>query len=115
MGQLTPADQRNIPYHMTSHSAYKVGRKVIQGVAAHDLAEYQSAGGEQLSSFALLIFLGLNFPLFVVYIIIVINNNIDITIIIKFSLSQFPSFLDFTLPIIFHLSCWGRGSEGPAV
>lgn len=39
-------DQRNIPYHMTSWSGNKFGKKVVQGPDAHELVEYQSAGGE---------------------------------------------------------------------
>lgn len=62
-------DQRNIPYLMISWSANKFGRKVVQGSAVHELVEYQSADAEQLFPFALLLFLGLYFPFFVIYIL----------------------------------------------
>ena len=49
LGQLTPTDQRDIPYHMTSCSVYKLqgaGRGAV--IAAWELAGYQSVGGKQL-------------------------------------------------------------------
>lgn len=64
---MEPTDQRNIPYHMTSWSANKFGRKVVQGPAVHELVGYQSADGEQLFSLALLLFLGLYFPLLFIF------------------------------------------------
>jgi len=38
LGQLSPADQRDIPDHMASRSAIKVGGKVDGGAAAQGLA-----------------------------------------------------------------------------
>lgn len=47
----------------------------------------------------------ISFSLLFIFLIVIISS----ISIIKFSLPQFPYFLDFTLPIIFHLSCWDKG------
>jgi len=62
---MTPPDQRDIPHHMTSSSAIKLGGWTVAGPAvAHGLAWHPSVGGEQLFSFASLVFLGFGEVLF---------------------------------------------------
>jgi len=62
-GQLSPADQKDIPYHNGVILSNKTRGEVGEWAAARGLAGHQSVGGEQLFSFALLVFLGFYFSL----------------------------------------------------
>jgi len=63
-------DQRDVPYHVTSCSAIKlggVGSGGVRGASAGEQAEHLSVGGEQLFSFASL---GFYFAPFVIFLFI---------------------------------------------
>ena len=57
-GQLTQTGQRDIPYHVTSCSVYKLGGVSWEMVtAARELAGHWSVGGEQLRCASLILYI----------------------------------------------------------
>lgn len=101
-GQRSPGDSR--PYNLLLGNKLREG---WLGAAGQGPAGHQSAGGEELFSFASL-FLGFYSSLFVILLFITIYNYHLISII-KLFVSQITSFLTFTLPVLFPPSCWGSG------
>lgn len=100
LGQLTPGDPKDVPYHVASCSAYEVGGTWL-GASSEELTGHQSAS-EWATDLSVTCFVYLNSFIFFIFFCH-----------IKLSLSQSTSFLTLTLLILF-LSCW-RGSERVAV
>ena len=105
LGRLTPADQRDVPYHMMSCSIYKLGEKLARGHCSGQ-AGHRSVGGEQLffiliTCFSCILFLSrfcyspfhYNLLLLLLLLLIFFNFN-SVT---KLFLSQRMGLLTFTL------------------
>ena len=106
LGELTPADQRDSPHHITSRSAIKTGWKFARAAIAWVQAGHRCVGGEQLFLLHHLFFLGLVwfFPPLGCFFF-----SLSFFKIIKPSVSQPMSFLTFTLPILSPIPLVGRG------